>query len=233
MKLGLTVVSAPVDFMPFTAIDTLFTACELTCSKRQNIIPMNIYYDERRDLCMSDAEILDLYWAGSPKAVIAAKEKYDSECYSLALEFFDDDLMASEAVMKAYKAVCNEIPPNRPKNLKLFLLSMTRNAAIDLLFSNYTVYANEKISQIDKEMSAWSLDTPLSDLELGAIIDSFLRTLTDIEQIMFVCRYWYFDSVSAISEYVNLPEAKILSVLRSLGEKLLARFMEVERIIEK
>lgn len=182
---------------------------------------------------MSDVEIIDLYWARNPNAVVATKEKYDSDCYSLAMGFCDNATMAAEIVLEAHKAVWNEIPPNRPKNLGVFLLSRTRRFAIDLLLSNGTICANERISQIDNEVSKWSVDIPLSTTELGAIIDSFLRKLTDVEQIIFVCRYWYFNSVGEISKNINLPEAKIQSILRSIGEQLLLRFMEVERIIEK
>lgn len=182
---------------------------------------------------MSDEEILNLYWARNPDAIIAAREKYDRECYGLAMGILSDDNMASYAVMQAHKDVWNAIPPNRPKNLKAFLLRMTRNAAMALLFSNCTTFNCEKIRQIDEEISGWSVDTSLSDSELGSIIDNFLRTLTDTEQIMFICRYWYFDSSNEISENVNMPVRKIHSALRTIGKQLLSRVMEVEKIIEE
>ena len=179
---------------------------------------------------MSDVEILDLYWAKNSSAISAAKEKYGSDCYSLAMGLCGNAAMAAEVVLEAHNAVWNEIPPNRPKNLGVFLLNMTRKFAINL--SNGTC-DNERIRQIDNEISKWVVDIPLYTTELGAIIDSFLRKLTDVEQIIFVCRYWYFNSVGEISKNINLPEAKIQSILRSIGEQLLLRFMEVERIIEK
>ena len=49
--------------------------------------------------------------------------------------------------------------------------------------------------------------------------------------MIFVCRYWYFDSVDTISRNMKLSEAKIRSALQSMGRQLLLRFTEVEDLI--
>ena len=179
---------------------------------------------------MNDDEILNSFWSRNPYAVIAVKEKYESECYKLAIGILEKNTLADNAVSEAFKTAWNEIPPNRPKELRVFLLGLTRSVAINLLFSEQAA-TNEKIEQIKKEIAYWSLDTSFSAAELGTIIDSFLRSLTNIEQMIFVCRYWYFDSVDTISRNMKLSEAKIRSALQSMGRQLLLRFTEVEDLI--
>ena len=56
--------------------------------------------------------------------------------------------------------------------------------------------------------------------ELAAAIDSFLGGLSASKRSIFVCRYWYFDSISAIASRFGMTENNVSVTLSRLRSKL-------------
>lgn len=56
--------------------------------------------------------------------------------------------------------------------------------------------------------------------ELVRAIDHFLMSLPETEQNVFLCRYWYLDSVQVISEVSGFSQSKVTSMLHRTREKL-------------
>ena len=57
----------------------------------------------------------------------------------------------------------------------------------------------------------------------------FLDTLPITERRVFLCRYWYLDSISDISNYYGFSESKVTSMLHRTRKKLQV-FLEKEGI---
>ena len=55
---------------------------------------------------------------------------------------------------------------------------------------------------------------------LTEVINSFVRQLPSVEQKVFLCRYWYMDSVKDISKRFHFSESKVKSMLHRTREKL-------------
>ena len=65
--------------------------------------------------------------------------------------------------------------------------------------------------------------------ELGRILDAFLRTLTPENQMVFLRRYWYAESISQIAERYSLKENTVKSILFRTREQL-RKFLQKEGV---
>ena len=77
-----------------------------------------------------------------------------------------------------------------------------------------------------------SIDEELENQELAKVINDFLDELPLCEQRIFVCRYWYFDSISTISAHFGFSESKVKSMLHRTRKKLRSKLLEEGVIIE-
>ena len=71
-----------------------------------------------------------------------------------------------------------------------------------------------------------SIETDYLQKEFAETINSLLENLPETERKVFVCRYWYMDSVEEIAKRFDCSESKIASMLhRTRGKmrKLLER----------
>lgn len=56
--------------------------------------------------------------------------------------------------------------------------------------------------------------------ELAGFINEFLKGLSREKRIVFVRRYWYFDSVPQIAEMCGMSEEKVKSMLMRMRSRL-------------
>lgn len=56
--------------------------------------------------------------------------------------------------------------------------------------------------------------------ELAVLFNRLLSELPEIERSVFLCRYWYLDSISDIAEYFAYSESKVKSMLHRTRGKL-------------
>lgn len=56
--------------------------------------------------------------------------------------------------------------------------------------------------------------------ELARTIDRFLDELPELERNMFLCRYWYFESISEICDRYDFSYSKVKSILLHTRKKL-------------
>ena len=66
-----------------------------------------------------------------------------------------------------------------------------------------------------------SVEDEISAKELSAIINEFLRTLPETERKIFVCRYWYHDSILDICKQFGFGQSKVKMLLLRSRQKLL------------
>jgi RNA polymerase sigma-70 factor (ECF subfamily) len=65
-----------------------------------------------------------------------------------------------------------------------------------------------------------SIDDKLQAEELSKHIDSFLRSLPSAQRSVFICRYWFFDSIADIAKQFGYSESKVKATLRRTLAKL-------------
>lgn len=67
----------------------------------------------------------------------------------------------------------------------------------------------------------------LARKELLALVNRFLEGLPEPERRVFVCRYWYLDSIADIAQRYDFTESKVKTTLHRTRQKL-SRQLEKE-----
>ena len=154
---------------------------------------------------MDDAEIVRLYWARDNRAIPATAEKYGSYCTVIAQNILGNREDAEECVNDAWLQAWKSIPPHRPETLRTYLGKITRNLALNRLeYNTAQKRGGGQSTAVLDEIAAFVPCTDTAEQALTAqalteTIDEFLAALTSEQRSMFLCRYWYFDSIADIA----------------------------------
>lgn len=175
---------------------------------------------------MEDKQIVQLYWDRSQQAVEETSKKYGKYCYSIAYNILGNVGDAQECLNDTYLDAWNCMPPHRPSILSTFLGKITRRISIDRF--RY-IHAEKRgagemplvIDELEECISAGSnVEQEVELQELTHIIETFLDSLSITERRVFVCRYWYMDSVASICMQFGFSQSKVKTMLFRMREKL-------------
>jgi len=175
---------------------------------------------------MNDLLIVQLFWERSEQALEQAKQKYGAYCLSIARNILFSGQDAEEAAQDTWLAAWNSIPPQRPAMLKTYLGKLTRRIALKKCRERMTQKRGGgelplALSELEDCLAAPGSVEVHSDTQwLAASIDRFLQSLRREERNMFVCRYWYLDSIEAISNRFCCSQSKVKSMLYRLRKRL-------------
>lgn len=175
---------------------------------------------------MDDEKIVQLYFDRSEQAVEETASKYGSYCYSIAYNILDNNEDAQECVNDTYIDAWNSMPPHRPSILATFLGKITRRISIDRWRRRNAVKRGGGqmplvLEELDDCVAGeMSVEQELERRWLSELIDSFVRALPETEQKVFLCRYWYLDSVDQIGRRFGFSETKVRSMLFRTRGKL-------------
>lgn len=132
---------------------------------------------------------------------------------------------SEECVNDAFFGVWNTIPPQRPDRLPSYVCRIVRNLALKRYHANtaakrgsvYDVALDELESCFP---SSDSVEEEFGANEVARLIDAFLEMLDEDSKAMFVCRYYYSDSVSDIAKLLHMSPHKVSDRLHRIREKL-------------
>ena len=185
---------------------------------------------------MEDTRIIDLYWERSETAITETSVKYGKYCYAIAYNILSDPLDADESVNDTYLKAWDSIPPHRPTVLSAFLGKITRRISIDKWRSrNAGKRGNGEIVLALDELaecvpSTSNVEDAVETAELERVIDSFVMSLPAVERRVFICRYWYLDSVNEICQQFGFSHGKVTMMLHRTRAKLLS-YLRKEGIV--
>lgn len=175
---------------------------------------------------MDDKAIIDLYFSRSETAIAATADKYGGYCYSIAYNILTNNEDSEECVSDTYLAAWNTMPPRRPSVLASFLGKITRYISIDRWRAKNTCKrgGGEIVLALEElEDCTGDGDTPEKTFErkeLALLFNRFLDSLPQVERRIFLCRYWYLDSVENIAGYFGFSTSKVYSMLHRTRGKL-------------
>jgi RNA polymerase sigma-70 factor (ECF subfamily) len=175
---------------------------------------------------MDDRKIVQLYWDGDEQAIPATADKYGSYCTAIAKNILGDNEDAEECVNDTYWSAWNSMPPHRPSALSAFLGKITRNLSLNRHKRNTADKrgGGELPVVLDElaECVSGKEDTEqeLNRQELVKAIDDFLDTLPRGQRSIFICRYWYTDSISEIAHRHGMKAGAVSMTLNRLRAKL-------------
>ncbi len=171
---------------------------------------------------MEDEKIICLFNERSEEAVNQLRSKYGALVKNVIKRVLADKADAEECESDTYMAVWQVIPPQKPSNLRAFLLRIARNQALkkyhfitaEKRCKNATVSLEEIGELVSEESKIYSDD------ELSEIINSFLSTLEEETRRIFILRYWYFRLAREIAGDCGITVSKTETVLCRTRKKL-------------
>ena len=173
---------------------------------------------------MDDSKIIDLYFARKEDAIKHTDETYGRRLYHLAENIVKNGQDAEESVSDTYMKAWDTIPPQRPQHFFAYLAKICRNFALKRLDWKNAGKRKAEIVSLTEEMELCipdqSRDREIEARELGMILDRFLRTLTPENQMVFLRRYWYADTIAEIAARYGISESAVLMRLNRTRTKL-------------
>lgn len=175
---------------------------------------------------MNDSQIVALFFDRDQQAIEETDAKYGKYCYSITHNILRNREDAEEAVSDSYLALWDAIPPHKPAVLRTFLGKIARRTALKRWERNRTQKrGGGEVALALEELSEYLSDgttpeTAIEMAELTQILNSFLRKLPKEERQVFVCRYWYLDSIADIAKRFGFTQSKVKSMLARTRMKL-------------
>lgn len=157
---------------------------------------------------LDDKKIIELFFERSEQAIIELSNKYGSVCSKIAFNILNNKQDTEECLNDAYFGAWSTIPPQNPNPLLSYVCRIVRNLAIKRYHSNTAVKRNSIYDVALDELencfpSSSSVEDKFNAIETARIIDNFLETLDQENRIMFICRYWYSDSIGDLAKFFN------------------------------
>ena len=173
---------------------------------------------------MEDSKILELFFARNEDAIKYTDETYGRRLYRLADKIVQNGQDAEESVSDTYLKAWDSIPPHKPQYFFAYIARICRNFALDKLDWKNAAKRKAEIVSLTQEMEACVPDAArertLEGKELGMILDSFLRTLSAENRMIFMRRYWYADTVAEIAVRYGISESAVRMRLNRTRDKL-------------
>lgn len=175
---------------------------------------------------MEDLQIVELYWNRDENAIKETQNKYGNYCYSIAYSILHNNEDAQESVNDAFLATWEAIPPHHPLMLSTFIGKITRrislnrwrNASAEKRGGGQVTLSFDELEECipDGRDFRDELDAKL----LAESIDEFLGGLKDEPRKVFVCRYWYFESIEEIASRFHYSQSKVKMMLKRTRDNL-------------
>ena len=175
---------------------------------------------------MEDLEIVELYWNRNEDAIKETSKKYGNYCYSISYNILNNNEDAQECVNDTYLGAWNAIPPHHPNILSTFLGKITRRLSLNKWREKNAQKrgGGEVVLSFDElEECIGTNDYAKEELdaqELANTINTFLKTLKEDERKVFVCRYFYFESIDDIAVRFMFTQSKVKMMLKRTRDKL-------------
>ena len=182
-------------------------------------------FDDQKDI-LCDEDIIELYWRRSERAISETDTKYGKYLFTIAYNIVHDRLDSEECLNDTYIGTWNSIPPHRPNVFQVFLSRITRNIAIDKYRTNTAdKRINSELTVSLEELNDCvcidpSIEEQMLVSEISQVLNDFLASLSEREKFIFVCRYYYSDSVINIAKMLQVTERTVFRNLAKSREKL-------------
>ncbi len=180
---------------------------------------------------MDDSGIIELFFSRSEQAILETDAKYGGYCYSIAYHILASHEDSEESVNDTYLSAWNAIPPKKPIPLSPFLGKIVRHISIDLWRKKSAGKRGGRempivLEELQECMSSENVEERCEQKELILQVQKFVAGLTGTERNVFVCRYWYLDSIADIAGRFGFSESKVSSILHRTRLKLKKHLMQ-------
>ena len=186
---------------------------------------------------MDDSRIIELFEQRDERAIAESNVKYGQLCTRVAMNILQNAQDAEDCVNDTYLKAWNAIPPARPARLGAFLAKITRNLSLDRYRASHAAkrgeyMLEESLDELGECIPAGEHARPDTEAEarrIGECITRFLGRQTPDARDVFICRYFYADSLESIARDFGFSESKVKSMLHRTRHKL-RKYLESEEV---
>lgn len=175
---------------------------------------------------MEDDQIILFFNQRNEKAISVTAEKYSDVCRKTAGKILEAQQDIDECVNDNLMQLWNSIPPQRPSNLAAFLVTITRNIALERHKHNtWHKRGKRQIYLVLDEISecissSENIEDVIDEPLLVQSVEIFLDNLSYGARTIFVQRYLVMLSVSEIAERYDVSESKVKVTFMRVRKKL-------------
>ena len=174
---------------------------------------------------MEDKQIIQLFWDRSEDALAAMEQKYGARAQQLARRILGNKQDGEECVNDALQALWTQIPPEQPRNLWAYFSRILRNlctSRLDYLHAGKRDRTWEIcLEELDRcFVTERDAQQHLEAKYISQVINTFLDGLDRTNRIIFVRRFYYFDSCADIAKRVGMSRIAVNTRLSRLREAL-------------
>ena len=183
---------------------------------------------------MEDQIIIALYFQKDESAISETSQKYGNRLKKLSYGIVQNMETAEECVNDTYYEAWRLIPPHNPESyFYAFLAKITRNISLNRCIEQSRLKRKACICELSDEMAQCIpgkdfIEQHINQKALEAVLNGFLRELDPLKRNLFIRRYWYLDSVKAISQRFQLSESNVKTTLSRCRQKLRQRLEKEE-----
>ncbi len=185
----------------------------------------------RKEIILTDEEILDLYFARSEDAIKETDRKYGKYLHTIAYNILRDEGDCEECLNDTYLKIWNSVPPVRPRNLRTYLSKIMRNNAVDRYDEEHRqkrvpADACDPLEDFDHIIGEHSLDDEIEAARIGKIINSYLKSLPDRSHYIFMSRFYYAMPLSDIARRLGVSLSTVNKELAAMKNELRAKLTD-------
>lgn len=175
---------------------------------------------------MDDSRIVDLYLGRDERATEETSRKYGKRLFAVSKNIVQSRETAEECENDTYLKAWELIPPNEPRTyLFAFLAKITRNISINRCRDDNRLKRKAAVEELSEELeeclpSGETTEGDFDERQLRELLDSFLASLPGEKRNMFIRRYFYGDSIEAVSRRFGMMKGTVKVRLFRIREKL-------------
>ena len=184
---------------------------------------------------MKDEKIIELLEKRDESALRAAEEKYGAFCHTVTSNILSMREDREECLNDMLLALWNNIPPEKPLNLKAYIAKIVRNLAHKKTRSENVWKRTSSFAELGAEFIEAIPDTcnlcdQFEAARAGKIINEFLETIPAHESDVFILRYYFGERVECVAVDMGFTVGKVKTILHRTRRKL-AENLKKEGII--
>ena len=182
--------------------------------------------DTAATFAATDEELVELYFARSERAIEATEAKYGRYLRAVLDNVLDSAEDRDECLNDAYLSAWNHIPPDRPRSFPAYLTKIVRNIALDRRKEMNRkkrapadgVHSYDELEDVLE--SGRTVESEVDSRLLSRYLSEFARSLPKEQRYVFLCRYYYADSVNTIAARLGLSPSAVYQMLAAIKGKL-------------
>lgn len=182
---------------------------------------------------MEDMKIIELFFKRNPDAISETDRSYGRKLHTLANNILRCHEDAEESVSDTYLKAWDTIPPKKPSHLFAYLAKICRHFALGKLDWKNAARRKAEVISLTQEMENCIPDSRRDAVadgkELGRALNTFLRTQTPENRMVFLRRYWYADTIAEIAQRYGISESAVMTRLSRTRSRL-AAYLQKEGI---